>query len=339
MDLVIRSFSYERQPRIINFSPTSNAPDAAAEKDFDTASAILGGFTEPSDPNIKNQYLTEYIGGYEREVLPDLAIGVKGIYRSYGRIIEDFLCADDGTYCIGNPGEGIMKRIFTLDYSTTYPAPKPKRSYKGVQLDATKRFSNNWQAMASYIYSRLDGNYDGEFAPFTNVGADPNISAAYDYFDFFTNGSDLSKITNHGPLSNDRRHQFKASGVYETPWKISLGAAAYWRSGTPVTRYGYSDAYGRYEFFLTSRGAEGRTPSNYDLDLHIGYPIAVGTAKVNLLLDVFNFFDTQRAVLLDERWGFEEADNASPTPVNPGYKRPVIRTAPTSARLGVRISF
>jgi hypothetical protein len=60
---------------------------------------------------------------------------------------------------------------------------------------------------------------------------------------------------------------------------------------------------------------------------------------VNLLLDVFNFFDTQRAVLLDERWGFEEADNASPTPVNPGYKRPVIRTAPTSARLGVRISF
>ena len=270
---------------------------------------------------------------------PDLAIGVKGIYRSYGRIIEDFLCADDGTYCIGNPGQGIMKRIFTLDYSTTYPAPKAKRSYKGVQLDATKRFSNNWQAMASYIYSRLDGNYDGEVAPFTNVGADPNISAAYDYFDFFTNGSDLSKITNRGPLSNDRRHQFKASGIYETPWKISLGAAAYWRSGTPVTRYGYSDAYGRYEFFLTPRGAEGRTPSNYDLDLHVGYPIAVGTAKVNLLLDVFNLLDTQRAVLLDERWGFEEADNASITPVNPGYKRPVIRTAPTSARLGVRISF
>jgi hypothetical protein len=339
MDLVIRSFSYERQPRIINFSPTSNVPDAAAEKDFGTASAILGGFTEPSDPHIKNQYLTEYIAGYEREVMPDLAVGVKGIYRSYGRIIEDFLCVNDGTYCIGNPGEGIMKRIFTLDYSTTYPAPKPKRTYKGVQFDATKRFSNNWQAMASYIYSKLDGNYDGEFAPFTNVGADPNISAAYDYFDFFTNGSDLTKITNHGPLSNDRRNQFKASGVYETPWKISLGAAAYWRSGTPVTRYGYSDAYGRYEFFLTSRGAEGRTPSNYDLDLHVGYPIAVGTAKVNLLLDVFNLLDTQRAVLLDERWGFSEADNASITPVNPGYKRPVIRTAPTSARLGVRISF
>ncbi len=339
MDLVIRSFSYERQPRIVNYSPTSVAPDPNAESDLGTSSAILGGFTEPSDPNIKNQYLNEFILGAEREVMPNVAVGVKGIYRKYGRVVEDFLCADDGTYCIGNPGEGIMKRIFTLDYSQTFPAPKPKRTFEGVQIDATKRFANNWQGMASYLWSKLDGNYDGEYAPFTNAGADPNISAAYDYYDFFTNGSDLSTITNKGPLSNDRRHQLKVSGVYETPVKLSIGLAAYWRSGTPLTRYGYSDAYGRYEFFLTTRGAEGRTPSNYDADLHLGYPISVGPARVNLLLDVFNVLNTQRATLLDERWGFQEADNASPTPVNPDYKRAVLRTAPRSTRLGVRISF
>ena len=340
MDLVIRSFSYERQPRIVNYSPTSTTPDANAERDFDTPSAILGGFTEPSDPNIKNQYLTEYILGGEREIAANLAVGVKGIYRSYGNVVEDFLCSDDGTYCIGNPGKGIMKEIFTLDYSTTYPAPKPKRTFKGIQFDATRRFSNNWQWMASYLWSKLDGNYDGEYAPFTNVGADPNISAAYDYYDFFTNGKDLTKITNHGPLSNDRRHQLKFSGVYFTPYKLSVGWSAYWRSGTPLTRYGYSDAYGRYEFFLTPRGAEGRSPSNYDADVHLGYPIAIGgRAKVSLLLDVFSILNTQRPILLDERWGFQESDNDSPTPVNPGYKKAVLRTAPTSARLGVRVSF
>jgi len=340
MDLVIRSYSYERQPRIINYSPTSTTPDANAETDFGTTSTIFGGFTEPSDPNIKNQYLTEYILGGEREIAANLAVGVKGIYRSYGNVVEDFLCADDGTYCIGNPGKGIMKEIFTLDYSTTFPAPKPKRTFKGIQLDATRRFSNNWQWMASYLWSKLDGNYDGEYAPFTNVGADPNISAAYDYYDFFTNGKDLTKITNHGPLSNDRRHQLKFSGVYFSPFKLSVGWSAYWRSGTPLTRYGYSDAYERYEFFLTPRGAEGRTPSNYDADVHFGYPIAVGgKAKVNVLLDVFNVLNTQRPVLLDERWGFQESDNDSPTPVNPGYKKAVLRTSPTSARLGVRLSF
>ena len=339
MDLVIRSFSYERQPRIVNYSPTSTTPDPGAESDFDTTSAILGGFTEPSDPNIKNQYLTEMIVGGEREIMPSFAVGVKGIYRNYGRVIEDFLCADDGTYCIGNPGEGIMKRVFTLDYSTTYPAPKPKRTYKAVELDATKRFSNNWEGIASYIYSKLDGNYDGEYAPFTNVGADPNISAAYDYYDFFTNGSDLSKITNNGPLSNDRRNQFKLSGVYITPFRLSIGASAYWRSGTPITRYGYSDAYGRYEFFLKNRGSEGRTPSNYDIDVHLGYPIPVASAQLNILLDIFSLLDTQRAVLLDERWGFQESDNASPTPVNPNYGQAVVRTAPRSVRLGVRLTF
>lgn len=339
MDLVVRSFSYERQPRIINYSPTSVTPDPAAEADFGTPSAILGGFTEPADPNIKDQYLSEYIFGYENEIRPDLAIGVKGIYRSYGRVIEDFLCSSDGTYCIGNPGEGIMKQIFTLDYSQTFPAPKAQRTFKGVQLDATKRFSNNWQAMASYLYSKLDGNYDGEYAPFTNIGADPNISAAYDYYDFFTNGSDLSKITNRGPLSNDRRHQFKVSGIYYTPFKLSVGLSAYYRSGLPLTRYGYSDAYNRYEFFLTTRGAEGRSPSNYDIDLHLGYPIKTGTAQLNVLLDVFSLLNTQRAILLDERWDFAEAGNLSPTPSNPGYGKPILRTAPLSARLGLRLSF
>ena len=340
MDLVIRSFSYERQPRIVNYDPTSVAPDPAAEADYGTSSAILGGFTEPSDPNIKNQYISEVILGGDREVAPNIAIGVKGIYRKYGRVVEDFLCADDGTYCIGNPGEGIMKRIFTLDYSQTFPAPKPKRVYKGVQIDATRRFANNWQMMASYLYSKLDGNYDGEYAPFTNPGADPNISAAYDYYDFFTNGKNLNVITNNGPLSNDRRNQFKFSGVYFAPFNLSFGWSAYWRSGTPVTRYGYSDAYGRYEFFLTPRGSEGRTPSNYDADVHVGYPINIaGRGKLNLLLDVFNVFNTQRPVLLDQRWGFQESDNDLSTPTNPNYKKAALRTSPTSARLGVRYTF
>ncbi|MFL6244463.1 MAG: TonB-dependent receptor domain-containing protein [Thermoanaerobaculia bacterium] len=345
MDLVIRSYSYERQPRILNYSPTSTTPDPDAEADADPVdhslhSQILGGLQTPADPNLRNQYITEYILGYEREVRPNLGVGVKGIYRSYGRVLEDFLCLpDEGTYCIGNPGEGLMSTVYGLDYVTPYKAPKAKRDFKGIQLDANKHFSNNWQAMASYLYSKLEGNFDGEYSPFTNVGADPNITAAYDYFDFFTDGADLSTITNKGPLSNDRRHQFKVSGVYESPWKLSVGAAAYWRSGTPLTRYGYSDAYGRYEFFLSERGSEGRAPSNYEVDLHLGYPISIGPAKINLLLDVFNVLNAQRPILVDQRWGFAEADNDDPTPANPRYGEAVIRTPPTSARLGVRLSF
>jgi hypothetical protein len=351
MDLVIRSFSYERQPRIINYDPESTVPDPAAEADYGTESAILGGFTEPSDPNIKGQYISEYIIGAEQEIAPNWAVGIKGVYRDYGNVIEDFLCIDDGTYCIGNPTKGEpgesasgfypgFQQVYTLDYSQTFPAPRPVRIYRGVQLDVTKRFADNWQMIASYIYSTLEGNYDGEYAPFTQTTlADPNISAAYDYYDFFTDGRNLDVITNRGPLSNDRRNQFKISGLYVAPFKLSIGLTAYYRTGTPWTRYGYSDAYGRYEFFLTERGGEGRMPSTYEADLHLGYPIAIGPVDVNLLVDIFSIFNAQRAIILDQRWGFQEADNASPTPVNPGYGEPALRTPPTIARFGVRVSF
>ena len=233
-----------------------------------------------------------------------------------------------------------MKEIFTLDYSTTFPSPKPERTYKAVQVDVTKRFSKNWQMLASYVYSKLDGNFDGEYAPFTNVGADPNISAAYDYYDFFTNGSDLTKITNTGNLSNDRRHQFKFSAAYTTPVNLQIGVFAYWRTGTPLTRFGYSDAYGRYEFFLTERGAEGRNPDDYEIDLHLNYPLEIKKkVTLNFLLDVFSLLNAQQPVLLDQRWGFAEADNASPTPVNPTYGEPILRTRPRALRFGLRVSF
>jgi hypothetical protein len=219
-----------------------------------------------------------------------------------------------------------------------------------VQLDVVKRFSDNWQMLASYLWSKLDGNFDGEFAPFTNIGADPNISAAYDYYDFFTDGQNRDEITNTGPLSNDRRHQFKVSGLYVTPFRLSVGLAAYYRTGTPVTRYGFSDAYGRYEFFLTRRGAEGRTPDNYEADLHLGYPLAIGPVTVNFLLDLFNVLNAQKPVLLDQRYNFAEFANADyvcgssatdpdEEKCNSRYKQAFLRQFPRTARLGLRVSF
>ncbi len=300
---------------------------------------------------MKGQYISEYIIGGEREVAPNLAIGIKGIYRDYGNVIEDFLCINDGTYCIGNPGKGSpaspraasSRGSSRSTVSTTRRCIRrrgPCGSIAGLQLDVTKRFANNWSMMASYILSKLEGNFDGEYSPFTQTTInDPNISAAYDYFDFFTDGKNLNVITNRGPLSNDRRHQVKVSGLYVTPFRLSIGISAYYRSGTPWTRYGYSDAYERYEFFLTPRGAEGRMPSNYEADLHLGYPISLGPVNINILVDVFSILNAQRAIVLDQRWDFQEADNISPAPTNTNYGQPILRTSPTTARLGVRVSF
>ena len=42
--------------------------------------------------------------------------------------------------------------------------PKPKRQYDSVEFALDKRFANNWSLRASYLWSRLYGNYSGSVA-------------------------------------------------------------------------------------------------------------------------------------------------------------------------------
>src|SRR5262249_61256735 len=117
-------------------------------------------------------------------------------YRDLPRVLEDYLCSVDGDYCVGNPTQGRMAQLFSLDYNSQFKTPQAKRIYRGFQVDATKRFSDCWSMMASYVYSKLKGNYDGLFSPYTQPRgtADPNISALYDYYDFFTSGSVVNGV-------------------------------------------------------------------------------------------------------------------------------------------------
>jgi hypothetical protein len=374
MDLVIRSYSSERQPVIYNFDPTSIVPDPAAAAACCSTSdpnaqgvggKILGGFNDLTDPGLKGQYLREFVFGGEREIFPNIAVGARYVYRDLPRVVEDFLCDTEGDYCVGNPTADGMANLLSLDYSdfpTTFPAPKPQRIYRGVQLDVTKRFSDNWTLLASYVYSTLKGNYDGLFAPYTQPRgtADPNISALYDYYDFFTKGPVVGGVaqpyTATGYLSNDRRSVAKLSGVYVTPFNLSVGLVTYYQTGTPISRIGYSDAYSRPEFFLDQRGTDGRVPASYDADLHLGYPLQLGPVSMTFLVDVFNIFNTQRIIAVDQRYNksefIDENGNSQPNyrcgsnanatlegECNPTYGQPIARTLPTSVRFGLKLGF
>ncbi len=367
MDLVIRSYSSERQPTIYNFDPTSVAPDLgaailagddAASQDPGTPSAggggkIFGGFNDLTDSGLQGQYVREGIIGVERELFDNFAVGAKFIYRDLPRVVEDYLCTDGVNYCIGNPTKDGMATLSTLDYGFRFPAPLQKRIYKGFQFDATKRFSDCWSVLASYVYSTLQGNYDGLFAPYTQPRgtADPNISALYDYYDFFTAGSVVDgvpkPVTSNGYLSNDRRHQVKMSGVYTTPFNLAVGLVAYYRTGTPISRIGLSDAYNRYEFFLQQRGSEGRVPDDYEADVHFGYPLQLGPVTLTTLVDVFSILNRQRAIVVDQRYNVTEFSNPNqecPAGSNAngcfeGFGTALARTSPTTLRVALKLGF
>ena len=127
------------------------------------------------------------------------------MHRKLGRVIEDFLVPAEGEYFIANPGKGLGAEMAFYDY-TPVAAPKAKRESNSFELSARKRFSDNWQFLASYVWQRLEGNYDGIFQNSTGQ-LDPNINSAFDYADFLVNAE--------GRLTNDRTHQFKFDGSYE----------------------------------------------------------------------------------------------------------------------------
>jgi hypothetical protein len=309
MDINIRAFGGEVSCFCYNFSgdPNDIAPDASAP----LRSSLLGG-EEPVDPDLKGQYVDEYLLGFEYEVAPNFALGVQATYRDLGRVIEDFL-QPDGNYFIANPGEGIGTHVTFYDYyyayafpdgfDTTAPAPKAEREYTAVTLTARKRFSDNWQLIASYVWSELEGNYDGAFQVSTGQ-LDPNINSAYDYADFTVNSQ--------GKLSLDQTHTFKVDASYLFSEGVlnglNVGASAYYRSGLPLNAYGYSFGYANNEFFLAPRGSLGRGPDDYEMDLSVSYPLEFGDSGVSLklMLDVFNVLDRQAITRLDERYNRAE---------------------------------
>ena len=363
LDINIRSFGGESSCFCNNFdpNPANILPDPASP----VRTSRLGLPITPVDEDLKGQYLDEFLLGGEYEVRPNLSIGGKFSYRDLGRVIEDFLIIDSGGYFIANPASGLGRTMTFYDYSTV-EAPKAKRTNTSFELSARKRYSNNWQMLASYVWSRLEGNYDGTFQNSTGQ-LDPNINSAFDYADFLVNAD--------GRLSNERVHQFKLDGSYEVPSGalsgLNLGMSTRWMSGYPLNAYGHSFLYANWEYYLVPRGSAGRGPSEWEADLQVSYPVRIGGSKrLNLYMDIFNLFNRQDTIQLDERYNLIEDGGCSGIPesacnhdngivTNPGTLTPVFAitdpratatnpdylrkgvafTAPRSIRLGVRFAW
>jgi hypothetical protein len=271
------------------------------------------------DKNLRGQYINEFVGGAEYEVAPNVAVGVKYVHRDLARVIEDFLIPSESTYFIANPGQGLGKTMaFYCVFSDCGPgndgtiaAPKATRTNDSVEITARKSFTNNWQLLASYVWSRLEGNYDGTYQNSTGQ-LDPNINSAFDYADFMVNAE--------GKLTNDRVHQAKLDASYEFSQGpltgLNLALSTHWYSGIPLNAYGLSFSYGSWEYFLTPRGSLGNSPSDGQVDIHASYPIKFhGGQKLQLLMNAFNLFNRQAAIALDQRYNLVQDDICAGIPV------------------------
>jgi hypothetical protein len=290
---------------------------------------VQGAFNEPVEEGIKGQYQDEFSLGGEMALTPTFAVGVKGMYRKLGRAIEDRCDLDGGaainqgsTCAMVNPGAGGFWGSGNFPWcdnagdpfvspsagecstdpedsifgAPTPAIPKASRKYRGIELTARKTFSQNLWAQASYIYSKLSGNYDGAVRVASGQ-TDPGINADYDYFLFSRNAN--------GRLYLDRPHQFRMDAAYTAPFGLNVGLGAYYRSGPPVSRYGWYNVFYPDLLHLVQRGndktvSNGRLTGQYEANLSVGYTFNVGPVSITPALYVFNLLDRQGVTDINE---------------------------------------
>ncbi|MFL6334176.1 MAG: hypothetical protein ACJ754_12755, partial [Pyrinomonadaceae bacterium] len=249
---------------------------------------------------------------------------------------------DDGDhYFLFNPGRRVAQDVTTEDKACVEfgacfgPA---RRYYRALEFSATKRFTNNWQFIGSYVYSSLIGNYEGLFRN-DNGQSDPNITSLFDLVSL------LNGI--YGRLPNDRPHQVKFDGSYR--WKFGLLTSASFRanSGIPFNQLIPHPVYGDNEGFRVPRGTavnpftgDTRTPTTYNLDLGAYYPINLGEDRqLRFQFDWFNVTNAQKAIRQDETYQINSGAPGVANPLNPFYGTGTIFQFPSAVRLGVKFQF
>ncbi|MDH3402531.1 MAG: TonB-dependent receptor [Acidobacteriota bacterium] len=316
------------------------------------------------DPNLKPMESNELTLGVQHELTNQISVGFRYVHKELVRTIEDVgvLVPSVGeVFYIANPGEGIARNILGPEFPAQ---PKAVRDYDGYELELTKRFADNWSLHATYLYSRLWGNYSGlassdevsgysaNTANFGTGRTAPNVNR---YFDALQQSFDQNGNPVFGRLSTDRPHQFKAQALYSFDFGTSIGVNQYVASGTPISRE-LNVAPG-LPFFPDGRGSLGRTPTLTATDLYVQHRFDLGGRYgLELSLNVLNLFDedTARVIwnnqntaedlpLSEEEFfaGFEAdqviADNN--VALDPRYGLTEVFQAPREVRLGVKLTF
>jgi outer membrane receptor protein involved in Fe transport len=343
--------------------------------DFDNRTVPINaaGQLDGIDPAIKPMLSTEFVVASEHSLSSTSILSFRYTKKHLVRGIEDIGILDPVSgseiYTIGNPGFG--QTAADCSSGCLNPAgnkapngeplvPKAKREYNGFEVRFDKRFTEgrarNVNIFASYLWSRLYGNWAG-LANSDEAGrSQPNVSRAFDLSPGNFNGQGKNV---YGLLATDRTHQFKFYGNYLLNTRagattFSLSQAAF--SGTPLS----SEVTFIVPAFYNGRGDLGRTPAYTQTDVLVAHRFNV-TERVGLKFDinVINLFNQAAVTSVTTRLnrngdldglvanpygGYNaealvNASNGLAPARNPIYNLPLLYQGNREVRLGFHVEF
>jgi hypothetical protein len=302
------------------------------------------------DPNLKHPYMDQFTGGLERELFKDTSLSVTYIYRNFHNFISPYNTLstfkpvsvtppapyNNQTYTLysltsGSAANWVISNLEDLTnvYANTLGFTfNPYRKYSGLEVLFNKRFSDRWQLMMSYVYSKTWGTINNS-GSYTDIG----------WGDFRYGPDPNMWINADGTMSTDATHQVKIQGSYVLPFDIRLNAYFTAISGGTWTAQYRTKVYGtggRVTFFLEQRGSE-RYPMQKNLDLRLEkYFVIAGKYQLGVLFDVFNVFNEGDINSWGTRIGYDwYIDGATSTDGHDLYGL----NLPRRARIGLRLMF
>ena len=282
--------------------------------------------------------MEQFTVGIERELFKDTSFSVTYINRTTKNIIGPYnklgvyeprtvTVPDlDKTFTVyelvsGNAYDWLITNIKKGDPGII---DQPYRKYWGLEFLFNKRFSNKWQLLASYVYSRSHGTIDNGTADDIGYGG-----ATYDP-NFWINAD--------GNSTYDPTHQIKVQTSYQLPLGINFNAYFHANSGdTWTTRYRTKRFnQGRITFYAEPKGAN-HYPMEKILDLRLEKTFTIAAKyRLGVIFDIFNVLNESTITSWGTRIGYDWIPGDYPS--TSGHDLYGI-AMPRQARLGIRLIF
>jgi hypothetical protein len=279
-----------------------------------------------------------------------------------------FPAAPFGSYMLANPGSGDAAKGSLFDFpdpTRTYRALEviyTRRFSNNWSLFANYRLSRltgNYEG----LYRNDNGQSDPNFSTLYDFPDTPLMRGQYEtgvlptdtthvlhVYPSYRFGDKLRIGGNLTWASGVPRTSLLAHPIYQNAGEIPGidPVYAYWAdNGVSLevrttsdlsTALSDPDATNPGGVFLQSytpvrRGNLGRAPDTFNVDLHFDYPLALGTSRLSVFLDVFNVFNSRQAT------AFVDTVELQSGVTDPDFGAPLGYRSPRSWRVGTRWSF
>jgi carboxypeptidase family protein len=266
--------------------------------------------------NIDPTKTDEYLAGYARPLPGGWSAEIWGMYRRTDDIIEDF--------------PGVNRQTASGFRYGNIPG---YRKYTAGTVEVRKALRDNWSLDVSYTLSKLKGNWDLDYA-----------NQLFYTSSYIEDGPGLyvDDPNRTGTLTGDRTHVGKIFATYVLPTNTNIGAYFRYQSGRPYEARGFDILYGTDYLYLEPAGSR-RTESWANLDLSVGQSFRVGPGELNVGASVYNLFNSQPALTVQQDVCLVGPCTAIPAVGdpnrNPNFERPTLYAAPRRVSVSATYSF